>query len=306
MSRKMKSLFNAAFCLLAAATLTLFPTPIHADDFGASIKESDPQAEKYLLRYAMEPGEQLHYQVKHTAKTKTKINGSEEITQMHTDSRRHWDVQANEPDSIMFDHVLDSVAMTQQAGDGEEMTWDSESDVDPPAPFRAVADQIGSKISTITINPRGQEVDREQAGGTKADLGMGSLTLNLPEEAIAIGDSWSVPRQVRVRDENGETKSFKIREVYTLEKVKTGVATLSIRSEPLTPIKSQAMRSQVVQQLSNGQIRFDVDAGRMLEKTLDWDENIVSFRGPNSAMEYRAKLTEKLVPGDAVRSARKP
>ena len=57
------------------------------------------------------------------------------------------------------------------------------------------------------------------------------------------------------------------------------------------------LRAQVVQQINNGEIRFDLDNGRMLSKQLDWDETIVGFQGANSLMEYRARLTERLVDG---------
>jgi len=88
-----------------------------------------------------------------------------------------------------------------------------------------------------------------------------------------------------------------VRELYTLKKVKTGVATLSVRSQPLTPLNEESVRAQVVQQMSNGEIRFDVDNGYMLSKQLDWDETIVGFQGANSLMEYRARFSEKLVDG---------
>lgn len=99
-------------------------------------------------------------------------------------------------------------------------------------------------------------------------------------------------------------KPFKIRELYTLEKVKSGVATISIKSEPLTPIDEESVRAQVVQQLSNGTIKFDLDAGHMISKELAWDETVVGFQGPNSLMEYRARMTEELI-DDVVRTARR-
>lgn len=48
--------------------------------------------------------------------------------------------------------------------------------------------------------------------------------------------------------------------------------------------------AQVVQQLSNGIIRFDIDNGHMLSKQLDWDETVIGFQGANSLMEYRIDL----------------
>lgn len=254
-------------------------------------------SETYTLRYALKPNEKLHYEVTHVAKTKTRIRGAEEISNVHTVSNRHWNVIESTDKVMTFEHYVDGVAMTQQQGEEAELRWDSTDGSEPPKIFTKVAEQIGQKLSTISINPRGQETAREDFGGTKADLGMGSMTTPLPEEPIAVGASWSVPREVRVRSEAGEVKIIKVRELFTLQKVQTGVATISIRSEPLTPIDDETIRSQVVQQINNGEIRFDVDNGRMLSKQLDWDETVVGFQGANSLMEYRAKLTEKLVDG---------
>lgn len=280
----------------------LAPAALAADQSPGS---GDPP-QGYLLRYDLQAQERLDYEVTHVAKTKTRIRGAEEISQVHTVSRRHWEVsEVTEEGRMTFNHVIDSVEMTQSQGDGKEIRWDSKSGNEPPPVFEMVSDQIGKVLATVTVNPQGQELDREDHGGTKASLGMGSLTLALPKEPIQVGESWSVPREVKARTESGEIKTIKIRERYTLEEVQTGVAKLSLRSEPLTPIHEASVRAQVVQQLSNGTIRFDVDNGRMLSKQLDWDETVIGFQGPNSLMEYRARMTEQLIPG-APRTAQRP
>ena len=253
------------------------------------------EGEAYLLRYKLAPGEQLHYEVTHVAKTQTRINGTEDVTQVHTVSKRHWDVAESDSQTFKFDHIIDSVQMTQQQGDQDELRWTSSDDGEVPAMFKIVAEQIGKSISTVTASVRGTEIDRVNNGATKASLGMGSLTMELPEKPIRIDESWSVAREVKTRTDDGLVKPIKIRELYTLEKVQTGVATISVRSEPLTPIREQSVKAQVVQQLSNGEIRFDVDNGRMLDKQLDWDEEVVGFQGPSSMMEYRARMSEKLI-----------
>ncbi|MEO1616968.1 MAG: hypothetical protein AAFV88_14020, partial [Planctomycetota bacterium] len=58
-------------------------------------------------------------------------------------------------------------------------------------------------------------------------------------------------------------------------------------------------------QLSNGIIKFDLDAGHMISRELSWDETVVGFQGPNSLMEYRARMTETLT-DEVIRTARKP
>jgi len=274
---------------LVLATVSPLVPPI------AGAEPSD--GEKYLLRYSISAGEQLRFEVTHVAKTKTRVQGSEDVTQVHTTSRRRWNVVDANDSEMTFDHLIDGVEMMQRHGEEDEVRWDSSSDQEPPSVFAGVAEQIGEKLATVTVNRRGEEINREDHSGSKASLGMGSLTLAFPEEPIAIGHSWIVPREVQTRTDEGEVKTIKINERYTLEKVKTGVATLSVRSEPITPINQASVRAQVVQQLSNGVIRFDIDNGRMLSKQLDWDETVVGFQGANSMMEYRAKLTEKLIDG---------
>ena len=273
-----------AFLLLVSSVSV---QPVH----GAEPSEG----EKYLLRYSMGSGEQLRFEVTHVAKTKTRVQGSEDVTQVHTISKRRWDVIEAKDSGMTFEHVIDTVVMTQQQNAGDEIRWDSSSNEEPPSAFAVVAQQIGQKLATVTVNSRGQETNREDHAGSKASLGMGSMTLALPEEPIVVGHSWTVPREVQTRTDDDELKTIKINERYTLEKVKTGVATISVKSEPITPINEESVRAQVVQQLSNGEIRFDIDNGRMLSKELDWDETVVGFQGANSMLEYRAQLTETLI-----------
>ncbi len=290
---------------ITTAGLLLVPVAIAAE--GTSVLEKSTTDEAtYTLRYKLTSNESIHYEVTHVAKTKTRIRGEEEVSQVHTISKRHWDVlPSTSSGDMVFDHVVDSVEMTQQQGEKDEIRWNSESGAEAPREFRAVEEQIGEKLSTLTIDATGKEIAREDNGGTKASLGMGSLTLQLPKEPLAIGGTWSVPREVKARTEGGEVKPIKIRELYTLDKVQTGVATILVKSEALTPIDDESVRAQVVQQLSNGHIRFDIDNGRMLSKQLDWDETVVGFQGPNSLMEYRSRMTETMIDG-IQRTAKKP
>ncbi len=62
------------------------------------------------------------------------------------------------------------------------------------------------------------------------------------------------------------------------------------------------MKSQLIQQLSRGEIKFDIDAGRVISKRLDWDENVIGFSGADSNMKYLARFTETLVQAQTARA----
>lgn len=278
--------------LLSAALPCL---AINAQDASGEIDvKSEPS---YLLRYKLETGQKLTYQVTHVASTSTRIRGKDEDTDVRSLSTKLWTVKSinDENGQMTFEHSVTDTELSQKIGEADEIRWDSKSGDEPPYQFKAVKKTIGLPLATVTINGQGQEKERENHAGSTANLGMGGLTVPLPPKPAKIGGRWAVPRKVRVRLPGGESKEIAVREMYTLKKVQTGVATIEVNSQPITPISSSKVKSQVLQQLSNGTIKFDIDAGHLISKQLDWDETVVGFEGAESMMKYRARLIETFV-----------
>ncbi|MEZ6087412.1 MAG: hypothetical protein R3C05_05165 [Pirellulaceae bacterium] len=286
---RLQIVFALAGCLVFFAM-----SRVNADE---SVTDSVQAEPSYLLRYDLKQGETLKYQVTHVAKTKTRIRGKDELTNVRSLSTKVWTVKDVDASNgqMTFEHMVQDTELSQQIGDAEELRWDSKSENDPPYQFEAVRATLGKPLATVAINGQGQEKERQNHAGTQANLGMGGLTIPLPATPIKIDDNWAVPRETHVRLPNGEIKKIQVRELYTLKKVQTGVATIDVQSQPITPIDDAKVKSQVVQQLSNGTIKFDIDAGHVLSKQLDWDETVVGFEGAESMMEYRARLTETLL-----------
>jgi hypothetical protein len=269
----------------AQATSTALKTPLKPQSADT----------KYKLQYKLRAGESLYSKVIHFAETRTKMSDHEESSSSRTTSEKVWEVKSvDEKGNMTFEYRILSVDLAQRVGEKDEIKYSSESDSSAPDVFKKVAETVNKPLGLVTINPRGQVTSRDK--DTKnPQLGMGELTIPLPEEPIAVGSEWSVPREMRVKLEDGTQKTIKVRELYTLEKVSAGVATIRIESQPLTPINDPAVESQLIQQLSKGQIKFDIDRGRMLSKQLDWDEEAIGFRGDNTSLKYDAKFTEELL-----------
>jgi len=250
---------------------------------------------KHMLQYKLRAGESLYSKVVHFAETRTKMSDHEESSSSRTTSEKVWEVKSVDAKGEMtFEYRILSVDLAQKVGDKDEFAYNSQSDAKAPDIFKKVAETVNKPLGMITINARGQVIRRDN--DTKSpQLGMGELTIPLPAEPVAIGSEWSVPREMRVKLEDGAHKTIKVRELYTLEKVSAGVATLRIESQPLTPVNDPAVESQLIQQLSKGTIKFDIDRGRMLSKQLDWSEESIGFRGDNTSLKYDARFTEELL-----------
>ena len=195
---------------------------------------------------------------------------------------------------MTFEYKILEIDMSQRIGNDNELRYSSKSGEEPLRQFQAAAASVGKVISTVTIDEQGMIIARSDQSNPP-NLGMGDITLPVPKKPIAIGATWEVPREMRIMREDGSVKTVRFRELFRFDKVSAGVATITVRSEMLTPISEPKEEAQVLQQLSNGTIKFDIDAGRMISKELGWDKVVVGFSGAGSVMDYSARLEEQVL-----------
>ncbi|XZE34561.1 hypothetical protein SH501x_000024 [Pirellulaceae bacterium SH501] len=270
---------------------------------------SENGGESYLMRYRFTPGTRVISEVVHLAKTNTKIDSTEQDSSSRTVSHKVWEFVKAEDGKMTFEYRITDIDMSQRVGNAAEIRYSS-SQKEPPMPqFQAAADSIGRVISKVTIDDQGLIIARSD-DTNPPNLGMGDITLPLPENAVSVGASWETPRELRIMREDGSLKPVRFRELYKLEKVSAGVATVSVRCEMITIISDPKEEAQVLQQLSEGTIKFDLDAGRMISKELEWDKRVVGFSGSGSLMEYSARLSENVTGTESftptARTASKP
>jgi hypothetical protein len=271
-------------------------------------KPSPEGGETFLMRYKFEPGMVVRSEVTYLSKNGTRIDSVQQDATSRTVSMKSWRVLDTEEDVVTFEYRIDEIDMSQQVGSGNEVRYSSKeaSDEPPPVQFAGAADNVGKVVSTISIDGKGMVVARSDTQNPP-HLGMGDVTLPLPENPVAVGATWEIPREMRIPRKDGSSRLLKFRELFKLEKVSAGIATISVRSEPLSTISDPSEEAQVLQQLSNGTIRFDLDAGRMVSKDLAWDHEVVAFSGPGSVLEYSARLDDHVVTVDTEkRTATRP
>ena len=193
---------------------------------------------------------------------------------------------------MTFEHSVRNVDASQQVGDKDEVRYNSGSG-EVPRQFENVHSQVDQVISTVTIRPSGEVVSRsdEEKYGM---LAMGDIAIRFPTEAVAVGQQWETTREIQVRRPDKTPARMKIRELFTLEKLSADVAVIDVKNECLTPIREPEVEAQVMQQMNNGKIRFDVAAGRLISKEILWDSTVIGVSGSGSRLEYSARLSEQL------------
>lgn len=256
---------------------------------------AEQEGETYLLRYRFAPGLVLRSEVTHLSKNITRINSVLQDASSRTITDKSWRVLEADDQSTTFEYVVDAVDLSQQFGSSEEIRYNTKEPAEQvPVQFAGAVETVGKVVSTIRIDSKGMVIARSDSKDPP-HMGMGDITLPLPDSSVSVGATWEIPRELRIDRKDGTSRMIKFRELFKLDKVSAGVATISVRSEPLSPVNDPTEEAQVMQQLSNGTIQFDVDAGRMISKELSWDHQVVSFSGPGSLLEYSSRLEDRVV-----------
>lgn len=272
-----------------------------ASELDAAAKRAT--AETYRLRYQFAPGETICWKVKHLSTTEATIQGKTETTRARTLSTKVWAVKDVDADgNITFVHSVSDIDMWQKISDKPEVRYNSQTDQTPPPQYAHVAGLVNTPLATVKMTAAGKILSRDGTSN-QVNLGLGDIALPLPAEPVRIGQQWTTSSDIPVRRQDGTKKRIKTRIVYTLKSVKTGVAVIDVKTEVVTPVNDPQIQSQLVQQVTNGEIRFDVDGGRILSREIGWDETVVGFQGNDSLMKYLAQFSEALEP--AAETARK-
>jgi hypothetical protein len=279
--------------VLTAMSVVCSSAPAPAEENGS---DASPRAndDKVLLQYKIAAGEVLRYSVDHKAAIRSTIKGTSQIVRTDSESVRAWKVlDVLENGQIEFAHVVEHVHMKNELPERAPLEYDSRKDAVPPPGFEQVASAVGVTLTIHRITAGGEVVHREikhAHQGQDSDL---PITIPLPTEPISVGHKWDEPHQVFVETKH-EKRRVQTRRHFELTNVTNGVATIRATYQVLTPIEAD-VESQLVQRLTSGTIRFDVERGRILSQQHDVDRRVVGFAGPASSMHYQSRFIERLL-----------
>jgi hypothetical protein len=274
-------------------------------DLSAELDKTKQQlAPAYSLAYKFAAGDEFRTKVVHLVTVQTKISGTQTEDSSRSVSNRLWRVkQVDGSGNIVFENIVESVDMWTKSTGRAEVRYNSQTDKSPPPEYLLVAESMGKVLSVVTMDPHGRIISRDDKQ-KQFNPGIGDLTIPFPAQPVKAGNTWSIPDEVQVKLEDGTIKKIATRQRYKLEKVENGVATLSVATQVLTPVNDAKIQSQLVQRLQEGTIQFDIEAGRLLHKQMDLDQQVFGFAGAESHMQYLARFTEEPVKAEA--TAAKP
>lgn len=281
----------AYFRALVLTLACLFASPTEA----AAPKKAKSSGAKHLLQYKFASGDVLRYQVKHSTHVRTSMSGTTQEVDTRSESVKAWKVTDVLPSGEMeFVHLVESVRMTNRTPGQPGHTYDSAKDKVPPRGFEQAAANVGMPLTVIRLAQDGSVVSREEKQPQPKPVEDLPITLLLPKEPIRVGEKWSRTYDVVAERKGGAKLQVRTRRQCRLRSVKQGVATIEVEYEILSPVDAY-VRSQLVDRLSAGVVRFDIAQGRIIAQQHNVDRRILGFAGEASSMHFLSRLEEELL-----------
>ncbi|MFV2066662.1 MAG: hypothetical protein ACC645_06740 [Pirellulales bacterium] len=299
---------NNLFSVLRVCAVAIaLPIPLFGQEAGAPQQREADAAKTYRLAYDFRPGETVRWAVVHQATVRTTMQGTTQTARTRSESIKVWKVVRVSKDRTEIDlvHSVERVKMTNQLPNRAKVTYDSAKESRPPAGFETVANTIGVPLTEIRMTEYGKVLRRQekrQQTPSRPDM---PFAITLPEEPVAVGHVWSETYELSVPGRTGTPMKVKTRRRFKLESVKNSVATINVAYQVLTPINDPAVEAQLVQRLTKGTVKFDIDRGRILSQQLDVDKRVLGFSGPTSSIHHVMRRTERLL-GNEEKVASKP
>lgn len=258
---------------------------------------AEPAAPAVLLRYLFQPGDAIASRVEHRALTETTMNGVTQSVETMTDSTRTWKVTAvAESGEATLEQFVDDVTMTSRTSDRGEVRWSSGSAADPPPGYEGVRLSLGVPLVRLRVAADGRILERRELRPCPTAATGDLVVVPLPDGPIPVGHEWTVPQEVVVEVPGGPRKAVRTRLRYRLEAVHDGLATIAVDTTVLTPVDDPRLEARLLERIWDGEIRFDLEAGRIVSRRTAIDRRVVGFGGPESSVRYKASLEERLVP----------
>ena len=117
----------------------------------------------------------------------------------------------------------------------------------------------------------------------------------LPGQAVGAGQAWQRSYHTVLNPPLGTGEKYAVKQTYRVAEIDKGRATLGLTTEFQTQPDSVADRIPLLQNQPQGQILFDVQAGRLLSARLIIDKTLENHQGAGSSYRFQSQYAEVLL-----------
>ena len=262
----------------------------------------------YSLAYKFRKGDKLHYSVlQKTTHDSRQKQFQQTVREKVVENKHYAVVEVRDDGTFVLQTVFDRIQMEADFGPKKQVVFDSNKPAaaDPPG-FKSFRRLTARPQYNVTFKPNGElRSVRRLAGASSKQNSAGkdgsgaSYLVILPDEPIRVGETWRQLYNVKVPVGEGIIRRIEILRTYRLNSVENNIARISYATSINSRITDPNTLALLSRAEPTGEVVFDIEAGRILGRTMKSDKTILNAAGPNSLVRVVSSRVERIAEEEA-------
>ncbi len=248
-------------------------------------------------RHRWQTGQVLVYKAEHATQAVDVVADTKVETKSLVKLTKRWQVLAVDAAGVATLQLsLDALRIEQTTPGGEPLVFDSaDADKSNPEMRKQLTQFIGRPLALLRLDAAGRlvEVKESKFGPPSRFENELPFAVVLPPMMPAANQAWERAYKITLDPPQGTGEKFDAVQRYTCKSATAEALTIAVTSEVKAPPEAVKDRIPLLQVLPEGEIVFDVRAGRMRSAALKIDKELKGHQGEDSTYRFVSTYTER-------------
>jgi len=247
-------------------------------------------------QFRWQKGQVLSYQVEHNTSVAEVVEGNKVQSQSKLKILKRWQVaDVDAKGNATLNLTLAAMRQEQTRPNGEVLLFDS-ADLEKSNPElrEALGKYVGKTLAIVRLDAQGRVLEVKQGSAARYDAEP-PLVAVFPAAAVQQGQGWLRPFTIVLEPPQGTGEKHQAVQRYECIKIEGGRATLSVTTQLKNPPETKQEQIPLLQKLPEGQVVFDLQAGRLLSAQFTIDKSLENHQGKGSSYQFQSNYVERFV-----------
>jgi hypothetical protein len=255
-------------------------------------------AQTAAWQFRSRPGQTISYRVEQVTSATEVIGGNQTATRTKLNLVKRWKnlgAEAGKP-GTKFVLSLAALRIETSKADGGVLLFDSDDLARSTPELRKELEKfVGPPLAVLRLDATGKvhEVVESKFGPASRYESELPFVFLLPGGTAQVGQTWQRAYQVTLAPPQGTGEKYDAVQKYECKGIRDGKATVGLTTVIKKMPESPLDRVPLLQVQPEGEVVFDIKAGRLHSATLKIDRQLKGHQGPGSSYHFESVYKEQ-------------
>jgi hypothetical protein len=252
-------------------------------------------------RFRWQTGQVLVYRSEHATLVAYVMGDSKSEIRTRVQSTKRWQVlDVDAAGTATLQLSLPSLVYETTTPDGETLTFDSANpDKSPEKMRKDFLPFVGQPLVVLRIDTQGKVIEVKKANAVFGSVAKFEneppFKVLLPVGEMKAGQSWERTYQITLEPPQGTGEKYPAVQRFACKGIADNLATVALTTDVKAMPAAPDDQVPLWQMQPEGEIVFDVQAGRLHKATLHIDKEAKGTQGEDSSTHFQSVYTEQYI-----------